>query len=178
MKKKHEKWCAEKHDFVSILIPSSRKPHQRNLNASLNLFHSFIHSFVCFGLSHLLYRAQRPKKQQQQKLSRNERIQFCGFFFSAVWWAEIVGKTSSRPNHLWFRLTLTVKLDHHQWTQCKKTMAERMRWEIITFRRDEMRWRCELELWTNPAMDDREGKRDENRTVLNIFFIELLARSN
>lgn len=32
-------------------------------------------------------------------------------------------KTPSRTNHLWFRLTLTVKLDHHQWTH-KKKLAE------------------------------------------------------
>jgi hypothetical protein len=68
------------------------------------------------------------------------RKQFCGFFFSAVWWAEIVEKTSSRPNHLWFRLTLTVKLDHHQWTH--KKVPEKKWGEEKSLDFDEMR-----ELW-------------------------------
>ena len=81
------------------------------------------------------------------------RIQFCGFFFSAVWWAEIVEweedekKTSSRPNHLWFRLTLTVKLDHHQWTHIKKNEEK-----IIRFR------------W------DANSQHKKNQTVLNFYY--------
>lgn len=75
--------------------------------------------------------------------------------FSAVWWVEIVEKPSSRPNHLWFRLTLTVKLDHHQWTHVTRWQKE-MRWKIVGFRWDANRGKA-------------AKKVDGNQTVLNFY---------
>lgn len=91
--------------------------------------------------------------------------------FSAVWWAEIVEKPSSRPNHLWFRLTLTVKLDHHQWTQVTRWQKE-MRWNNL-----KISMRCEKQQkktrWKSNGIKFllSNRSRDQAKGSIDCFFI-------
>lgn len=106
----------------------------RQLNASLNLFHSFFRSRMCLFWDGYKQQKKAARRATWRIPARAKETQFCGFFFSALahalstWWGwnRIRGETSSRPNHLWFRLTLTVKVDHHQWTHTSRERCEKM----------------------------------------------------